>query len=193
MIFIFKYNNKTQAFTFFETIFLVLILSIFLNFAFIQFQRFKENKSIIEAKLKINEAFLYSSISSLNSHREKKLQFNLISKKIFIIDSFLKNEKEFSLPKNLIYYSTLNSNSYILNLNFTKNGNISQSFSIYIFDIKKNARYKIALYGFDRSKFLKINNYKHIGKTQIKISEIFSYHNSTNEDRDAFYRDWRKE
>lgn len=193
MIFICKYNNKTQAFTFFETIILIILISLCLNITFIYFKKFKENQSIIEAKLKINDAFLYSSINSLNSHKEKKLQFNLVTKKIFIVDDFFKNEREFSLPKNLIYYSTLNSSSYILNLNFTKNGNISQSFSIYIFDRKKNARYKISFYGFDRSKFLKINNYKHIGKNNINLSEIFNYHITTNEDRESFYRDWRKE
>lgn len=193
MIFICKYNNKTQAFTFFETIILIILISLCLNITFIYFKKFKENQSIIEAKLKINDAFLYSSINSLNSHKEKKLQFNPVTKKIFIVDDFFKNEREFSLPKNLIYYSTLNSSSYILNLNFTKNGNISQSFSIYIFDRKKNARYKISFYGFDRSKFLKINNYKHIGKNNINLSEIFNYHITTNEDRESFYRDWRKE
>lgn len=193
MIFICKYNNKTQAFTFFETIILIILISLCLNITFIYFKKFKENQSIIEAKLKINDAFLYSSINSLNSHKEKKLQFNLVTKKIFIVDDFFKNEREFSLPKNLIYYSTLNSSSYILNLNFTKNGNISQSFSIYIFDRKKNARYKISFYGFDRSKFLKINNYKYIGKNNINLSEIFNYHITTNEDRESFYRDWRKE
>lgn len=193
MIFICKYDNKTQAFTFFETIFLILLISLCINISFIYFQKFKETQNIIEAKLKINDAFLYSSINSLNSHKEKKLQFDLVTKKIFIIDDFFKNEREFSLPKNLIYYSTLNSNSYILNLNFTKNGNISQSFSIYIFDRKRNARYKISFYGFDRSKFLKINNYKHIGKNNINLSEISNYHITTNEDRESFYKDWRKE
>lgn len=193
MIFICKYNNKTQAFTFFETIFLIILISLFINVAFIYFKNFKETQSIIEAKLKINDAFLYSSINSLNSHKEKKLQFDLVTKKIFIIDDSFKNEREFLLPKNLIYYSTLSSGSYILNLNFTKNGNISQSFSIYIFDRKRNAKYKISFYGFDRSKFLKINNYKHIGKNNISLSEISNYHMTTNEDRESFYKDWRKE
>ena len=190
---IFIYNYKIRAFTFFETIFIILILSLCANFAFIQYQNFKEKQSIIEAKLKINDAFLYSSLNSLNSHKVKNLQFNLISKKIFILDDFFKNEKEISLPKNLTYYSTHNSNAYILNLNFTKNGNISQSFSIYIFDRKKYVRYKISFYGFDKSKFLKINNYKHIGTNQISLSEILNYHISTNEDRESFYKDWRKE
>lgn len=193
MIFICKYNNKTQAFTFFETIFLIILISLFINVAFIYFKNFKETQSIIEAKLKINDAFLYSSINSLNSHKEKKLQFDLVTKKIFIFDDSFKNEREFLLPKNLIYYSTLSSGSYILNLNFTKNGNISQSFSIYIFDRKRNAKYKISFYGFDRSKFLKINNYKHIGKNNINLSEISNYHMTTNEDRESFYKDWRKE
>lgn len=190
MIFIYKYN---KAFTFFETILSVLLLSLFLNFAFIQYQNFKEKQSIIEAKLKINEIFLYSSLNSLNSHKSKDLQLNLITKKIYAMNSSFQVEKEINLPKNLTYYSTHHSNSHILNLSFTKNGNISKSFSIYIFGQKKNVRYKISFYGFDRSKYLKINNYKYIGKYKISLSEILNYHNFTNEDRDSFYKDWRKE
>lgn len=192
MIFIKKTNSKNQAFSFLETILSILIISILLNFAFIKYQNAKIKQAILEAKLKINDAFFYSSISSLQNHNIHSIQFDLIRKKIFILDTFQKKLKEITLPKNLLYYHTSSSLSNIININLTKNGNISQSFSIYIFNNKKYVEYKISFYGFDRSKFLKINNYKHVGKN-IHLNEISNYHKYTNEDREEFYTDWRKE
>lgn len=192
MIFIKNTNNKSQAFTFLEVIVSVLIFSLLLNFTFIKYQSIKERQAILEAKLKINDAFFYSSLSSLQSHDISTLKLDLTKKQIIILNQFQKKIKQFNLPKNLTYYSTSNSYLKTFNINFTKNGNISKSFSIYIFNRKNYAKYKISFYGFDKSKFLKINNYKHIGKN-IHFSEIYDYHNSTNEDREGFYSDWRKE
>lgn len=192
MIFIKNVNNKTQAFTFIEVIISILILSLLLNFTFIKYQNIKEKQAILEAKLKINDAFFYSSLNSLQSHDISTIKLDLTKKQITILNQFQKKIKQFNLPKNLIYYSTSNSHLRTFNINFTKNGNIAKSFSIYIFNKKNYVKYKISFYGFDKSKFLKINNYKHIGKN-IHYSEIYNYNNFTNEDRTEFYSDWRKE
>ena len=46
---------------------------------------------------------------------------------------------------------------------------------------------------YDRSKFLKINNYRKKKNNEISYSKILDYHKSTNEDRETFYKDWRRE
>ncbi|MBQ3437318.1 MAG: hypothetical protein IJG31_02240 [Fusobacterium sp.] len=173
--------------------FTILILTILLNLTFFKFQNFKETQSIIEAKMKITEAFSYASISSLSKHQNKIIQFHVSEKKIIISNHKFTKEKEIFLPRNLIYYSTINQGQPYFNINFTKNGNISQSFSIYIFGRKRYARYKISFYGFDRSKFLIINNYKNKEKNKIYLHSILKYHTETNEDRAEFYSDWKKE
>lgn len=93
MIFIKKTNNKNQAFSFLETILSILIISILLNFAFIKYQNAKIKQAILEAKLKINDAFFYSSISSLQNHNIHSIQFDLIRKKNFYFRYFSKKIK----------------------------------------------------------------------------------------------------
>lgn len=192
-----KTTDKTLAFTFFETIFSILIISIFLNIAFVKYQNMKENQAILEAKLKINEAFFYSSLNALQNHSQQFIEFK--NRKIIVLNKTQEPIKEFNLPKNLAYYFTnfnsINNSSINPNftVSFTKNGNISESFSIYIINRKKQVKYRISFYGFDKSKFLRINNYKYISRKEIDLSELFEYHKSTNEDRPIFRSNWRKE
>lgn len=196
MIFIYRiYKYKKRAFTFYETILILLIITTILNFTFLKYIDFQEKQAINQAMLKINEAFLYASTKSLNNRKSYTLKFE--PKKIIIQNNIGIAEKEYHLPNNIYYYNTLKNNEiltkYSLNLYFTKNGNISQSFSIYILDRKRYARYKISFYGFDRSRFLIINNYRKKKETKIPEKLLFKYHKETNEDRPAFYKDWRKE
>jgi len=123
---------------------------------------------------------------------KQRLQKHFIAKKIVISDKTLQS-KDIELPKNLIYFHTYTSNLKNFKFSFTKNGNISKSFSIYIFNKEKKVRYKLSFYGFDRSKFLKINSYRKKKNNEINYSNIADYHKNTNEDRESFYKDWRKE
>ena len=66
-------------------------------------------------------------------------------------------------------------------------------YTSYIFNKEKKVRYKLSFYGFDRSKFLKINSYRKKNNNEINYNNIADYHKSTNEDRESFYKDWRKE
>ena len=163
-----------------------------MDIAFVKYKEFKELRDINEAKIKITEAFYLVSTTSLKQKTKQKLQLDLSAKKITISNKSLKTQ-EIKLPKDLIYFHTYTSNLNNLELSFTQNGNIAKSFSIYIFNRAKKVRYKISFYGFDRSKFLKINNYCKKKNNEISYSKILDYHKSTNEDRETFYKDWRKE
>lgn len=186
------YFRKNKAFSTFENILSILIISIILNFSFLKYRDFRDLQDINAAKTILNETFFNLSISSLKTNKKQEIKLNFLDKKIIISD-YLKKREEIKLPKSLLYYHTYPTPTSSFSINFTKNGNVSKSFSIYIFDRKKQARYKIAFYGFDRNKFLKINNYKKISKADINFYNILKYHNSTNEDRPNFYKDWRKE
>ena len=184
--------KKNKAFSTFEIILSILVFSFLMNIAFVKYREFKELRDINEAKTKITEAFYLVSTTSLKQKTKQELQLDLSAKKIIISNKSLKTQ-EIKLPKDLIYYHTYTSNLNSLKLSFTKNGNISKSFSIYIFNRAKKVRYKISFYGFDRSKFLKINNYRKKKNNEIFYSNILDYHKSTNEDRETFYVDWRRE
>lgn len=187
------YFRKNKAFSTFETVLSILIISIILNFSFIKYKDFKDLQDINTAKTILNEIFFNLSISSLKFHKKQTIKLDFLNKKIIIDDDYSTKKQELRLPQSLGYYHTYPTYTLSFFIEFTQNGNISKSFSIYIFDRKKQARYKISFYGFDRSKFLKINNYKKISKTDINFYNILKYHNSTNEDRPNFYKDWRKE
>lgn len=193
MIFILKslYQKRSSGFSLYETLLSTFIIILIFNFSFIKYRSLKEQQSILEAKSKINEAFFYSSLNSLRVHKGYVLKLDLATKEIIVLDENSKLVRHFYLPKNLTYFHTQKINTPIVS--FTKNGNISKSFSIYIFDRKKEAKYKISLFGFDKSRFLKINNYKKIGKSSVKLNEISDYNKRTNEDRDTFNVGWKKE
>ena len=184
--------KKNKAFSIFEIILSILIFSFLMNIAFVKYREFKELRDINEAKTKITEAFYLVSTTSLKQKTKQELQLDLSAKKIIISNKSLKIQ-EIQLPKDLIYYHTHISNLKKLKLSFTENGNISKSFSIYIFNRAKKVRYKISFYGFDKSRFLKINNYRKKKNSEITYSNIDEYHKNTNEDREIFYVDWRKE
>ena len=186
------YIEKNKAFSTFEIILSILIFSILLNIAFLKYKEFKELRDINEAKTKITEAFYLVSTTSLKQKRKQELELDLSAKKIVISDKTLQSQ-DIELPKNLIYFHTYTSNLKNFKFSFTKNGNISKSFSIYIFNKEKKVRYKLSFYGFDRSKFLKINSYRKKNNNEINYNNIADYHKNTNEDRKSFYKDWRKE
>lgn len=184
--------KKDKAFSTFEIVLSILIFSFLMNIAFIKYREFKELRDINEAKTKIVEAFYLVSTTSLKQKTKQKLRLDLSTKKILISNKSLETQ-EVKLPRDLIYYHTYTSNLNSFELSFTQNGNISKSFSIYIFNRAKKVRYKISFYGFDRSRFLKINNYRKKKNNEIPYSEILNYHKLTNEDRESFYLDWRRE
>ena len=71
----------------------------------------------------------------------------------------------------------------------TRDGNITPSFSIYIFGYDDIARYRISFYGFDMIKFMKINVYKNIKNKKAKYKDIVSYHEKFAYEEDG----WKKE
>ena len=184
--------KKNRAFSVFEIILSIFIFSLLLNIAFLKYKDFRELQAINEAKAKIVETFYLASSTSLKLNTRTKIKLDLTKKQIILKKNSTKT-KTIKLPQNLIYYHTRSSNSNAVDIEFTTNGNTNKSFSIYLFNMEKNVRYKISFYGFDRSKFLKINCYRKKKNADIKYSSIGYYHDSTNEDRDTFYRDWKKE
>ncbi len=187
------YKKKIKAFSLIESILSILILALILNITFIKYKNFKELKAINEAKTKITNTFYLSANTTLKFQKLEYIILDTVNKKLLVLDDYFRRKKQVNLPKNLIYSHTSSETDNQLNIKFTKNGNISKSFSIYIFDSRENARYKIAFYGFDRSKFLKINTYRKFSDSKIKLEDIPKYNKTTNEDRESFYRDWRKE
>ena len=63
------------------------------------------------------------------------------------------------------------------NAKITSHGNITPSFSIYIFDYNDIAQYRISFYGFDLIKYMQINVYRNINDTTPKYNTILNFHN----------------
>ena len=74
-------------------------------------------------------------------------------------------------------------------MKITKDGNITPSFSIYIFGYDDIARYRISFYGFDMVKFMKINIYRNMKNKKVKYDNIVSYHEKFAYEED----EWKKE
>lgn len=113
----------------------ILIISIILNFSFIRYKNFKDLQDINTAKTVLNEIFFNLSISSLKLHKKQSMKLDFLNKKI-IIDNYSTKKQELKLPQSLSYYHTYPTYASSFLIEFTQNGNISKSFSIYIFDRK---------------------------------------------------------
>lgn len=135
----------------FEIILSIFIFSLLLNIAFLKYKDFRELQAINEAKAKIVETFYLASSTSLKLNTRTKIKLDLTKKQIILKKNSTKT-KTIKLPQNLIYYHTRSSNSNAVDIEFTTNGNTNKSFSIYLFNMEKNVRYKISFYGFDKMK-----------------------------------------
>lgn len=183
-----------KAFTLHEIIFSLLILIIVSNFCYIKYIDFRDNYNIKIAKNAINEVFFLSSNLSLKNKTSYIVEFDNYTAELTL---FQKGRKEliknYKLSDKLSYITTDTNQSRYIRREFTADGNIAKSFSVYICDSRHIVKYRISFYGFDISKFLQLNNYKKVAGEKVKRDAIYRYHNVISNDRELFEKEWKKE
>lgn len=175
----YKYKNK--AFSFIELLITLSILSLLTLFFYIKYENHKEKNNLYEAKIKIvNTLFKYRDLSYYNNC-SYCITFNFSQKYISVSDFSNEKDDVISLPNSLNYKiitSKGNTNFFITTI--TPNGNFSDAFSVYIFDYKGLAQYRLGFYTFLQIKYLLINVYHNHRVIDATIQNISNYHNSAN-------------
>lgn len=171
--------KKTRGFYLIEVVLAISLVLLMINVGSTHFNNLQEEVELKKAKTQISEIFSTYASKAKNYKKKYKLEFDYLEKTICISNKASSTKKTFYLPENLSYLSIFEGNSQTNFLAFlTENGNITPSFSIYIFDSHNIARYRISLYGFDFIKYMKINVYKNLGDRNATYSEIQNYHKS---------------
>lgn len=179
-----------KGITLIETIIILFIVSIISLLSFIRVERYLEEKEIVRAKLLFQTLFSKYSKQSYYSGDIFTIKIYLEAKKIEVYKSTELKEK-IVLPRELSYRIVYDrERQKIFTFQTTEQGNLSKSFTIYIFDKKNKARIRIALYIFQEDRILKINTYRNSNAKGITLDNIIEYHYSEKgEKRDG----WKEE
>lgn len=180
-------------------LFKISIVLLLINIGFAHINRQNEKKEIIEAKVKIYDTFSTYANMALENHQGYTIILDYKTKEIRVYTNADKLIEKTLLPKNL-YYTTVfkEKNSFRkkqseFEATITKNGNITPSFSVYIFDYSKIARSRISFYGFQTIKFIKINLYKNHRDKKATYENIVAYHEKLKKKEEYFHTYWSKE
>lgn len=133
------------------------------------------------------------SILALKNKEIYKVEVNFIDHYVLLKEIWKKELNYAKLPNTLEYYTTDTASFYQISKDINENGNISKSFTIYIFDSKKIVRARIAIWGFDEKKFLKIYTYKYRAREKIKKKDILEHHEKTLKNKQLFQEYWQIE
>lgn len=128
--------------------------------------------------MKIGNTFKFYSRKSKIERKRYGLNIFLREKNIEILNSKTCVEKV-ELPSKLYYeivYNGVRTDKF--EVETTKNGNLSKSFTMYIFNTKDEIALRISFYTFEEERLLKINIYKNRSVRKILRSEIVKYHYS---------------
>lgn len=174
-------KKKIKGFTLLETVIATTIVSTLLFFIYFNYMKYKENNSLYEAKLKLaNTISKYRDLAYYNNTRYI-LKFDFITKDLYIYDLSSNLLTSYRLPKDLKYYIINKEQkpfNYIVTINPT--GNLSDAFTIYLFDYEDLARYRIAFYTFSQIKYLAVNIYENHSVEDATFSNIYKYHFTTD-------------
>ncbi|WP_130891574.1 hypothetical protein [Fusobacterium ulcerans] len=182
--------NKNRGYAYLNIVVSTLVILSFMYVGIIYYRNLKEKREVDEAKQKIVNIFTDYSAEAFDNEKAHNIKIDYILKKIIIYENILKEKEKIKLPASLKYATVYNKeNVEKFEVKITRDGNITPSFSIYIFGYDDIARYRISFYGFDMIKFMKINVYKNIKNKKAKYKDIVSYHEKFAYEEDG----WKKE
>lgn len=190
--------NKKKGFFLFEFLVILSIILFLFSFSYVKILKIREEKDLEKAVLTISKTLEeYSTKSLLTSIGYKiKLNYNLYKIEIKKKSENKILEESINLPNKLKYripYTINGSLKLLSNMDIetTINGNISDSFTTYIFDYKGIVKYRIAIYNFQENRLVKINIYKKIAGEKISEEELLDYHQRLFEEEELA-NEWRK-
>lgn len=172
--------KKNKGFSYIEiivTITLILGISYLSIFYYIKLQ---EKRDIQKAKTLILNIFSEYTAKAFDKEDDFQIKIEHFQKKIIVSD-YWKEKEQILLPKKLRYSSVFNNEKVEkLEVRITEHGNITPSFSIYIFGYDDIVKYRISFYGFDKIRFMKINVYKNLSDRRWTYKNLMIYHKKFN-------------
>lgn len=158
-----------------ETVITVSLIFAFVNLG-VFFVREQQEKTLLkEAKYKIIEVFYGYSEKAMLEKRIYRIKADYKEKTLTILTR--NTIQTVKLPEKLNYitiYEKIPQTTFTSLI--TDNGNITPSFTIYIFDSKNIARYRISFYGFEILKYMKINVYRNLKDENATYDNIENFH-----------------
>lgn len=165
--------KNRKGFCFINILLQISLILLLLSFGFIYFKKLIEREELIRAKTEIYEVFTTYGIKAHNSRTNYEVKLDYLKKNITISQMSVIDKEIIHLPQNLKYITIFDKQTQEkFNAKITSHGNITPSFSIYIFDYNDIAQYRISFYGFDLIKYMQINVYRNINDTTPKYNTI---------------------
>ena len=181
---------KNRGYTYLNIIISIFIILSFTYIGMIYYRDLKEKRDIEEAKQKIVNVFTNYSVESFDYEKAYSIKIDYFLKKIVVYENLVREKETVSLPSSLKYATVYNKESVEkFDVKMTKDGNITPSFSMYIFGYDDMGKYRISFYGFDMIKFMKINIYKNIKNKKVKYENIIPYHEKFGYEDDGWERE----
>ncbi len=173
--------KKNRGFSLVNILSGISLSLLILTFGYTCYRDFIERLEIKKAKVEIYETFTTYGAKAFNDKKRLKIKLDYITKKITVYEFGVVPIDIINLPKNLKYTTIFDDETKeIFNCEITKNGNITPSFSVYIFDYDDIAQYRISLYGFDVLRYLRVNIYRNKGDKTPHYDRILSFHRRWN-------------
>lgn len=155
----------------------ISITLIMLTFGYTLLRNVVESLEIRRAKTELYEIFTTYSTKSFYDRKERSIKLDYLKKEVTVYEYGVVPVEILALPKSLNYVTIFDKDPVTkFTGEITKNGNITPSFSIYIFDYDNIAQYRISLYGFDIIKYMRINIYRNCGDSSPKYDRISAFH-----------------
>ncbi|MGL4989419.1 MAG: hypothetical protein ACRC5F_09305 [Cetobacterium sp.] len=181
---------RNKGLTFLETIASLAIIFVVSSFLYIKINKINE-KLDLEKNRRIIQMIFFKYIDKSSYENEKyRIELDFIEKNLIIKKNKIEIEK-ILLPRKLKYeipYDRKRNPKFILET--TNTGNLSKSFTIYVFGYKEQVENRISFYTFKKQRYLTINTYLNISLKNINYNNILEYHYSEEgEERNG----WQKE
>lgn len=169
--------NKNKGLFLYDLLIKITLFILISNLGFLKWKDYQEKILIEQTKVNIYELFSTYGVKASNLNEKYFIKMDYLKKEIVILSLTRKKLETLYLPKNLRYTTIFNNlKQDIFEAEITTTGNITPSFSIYIFDSNNIARYRISLYSFDIIKYLKINIYKNLNDNKAIYNNISNFH-----------------
>lgn len=182
--------KKNSGFSYVE---IILSLMLILGISYLSifgYRKLQEKRDIQQAKNIILNIFSEYTAEAFDEETNFKIKIEHSKKRVTVFYLINKVKKIEILPQKLKYSSIFdNEKVEELEIKITKNGNITPSFSFYIFGYDDVVKYRISFYGFQKIQFLKINVYKNISDKKWTYQNLMLYHKHFNFDSNK----WRVE
>lgn len=179
---------KNKGFTLIECLIALFVITFCSSIFIFRINKIDEQNKLEEAMTKIVNFVDEYSLKSLEKKEIFKFTVDSKNKKIEVSrDDYKSSYDEEKLPDNF-FYRIPYEEKYVDSFRFSAliSINLSKAFSIFIFDSKHIARYRISFYTFEQNKIFKINIYKNRNE---KMNEEFILENYNKKN---IYESWEK-